>query len=164
VDRDDAISNLKDLSHLKRESAKNIFNFYKLATKSENPMEWRSFQVQQLYGWCLRPFITHQITLKSRTNFQNKLHMFNQSFFFLFWDVSQELYYIERMLSAEAMDYLETVFSTPNYRAFTIRQFRSLHAFKSDWLGLEKLNENPEFQASIECIVSYLVCSVEDMI
>jgi hypothetical protein len=45
VDRDDAISKQKELSHLKRESAKNIFNFYKLATKSENPMEWRSFQV-----------------------------------------------------------------------------------------------------------------------
>jgi hypothetical protein len=100
---DEAIREDKSLMHLKREVAVNLYTFYKLATKSDNPVEWRVFK---------------------------------------------EIYYIERLLATQTMDFLEGTFSTPDYRAFTLRQFRAMYGFKSDSIGIDKLNENPDFQAS----------------
>jgi hypothetical protein len=66
----------------------------------------------------------------------------------------QEYYYIEKMLCAQTMEFLDDTFSSSAFRAFSLRQFRALRAFKSDWLGLDKLNEKPEFQASMCCTLA----------
>jgi hypothetical protein len=100
---DDAIEQDRSLMHLRREVALNLYTFYKLATKSDSPVEWRVFK---------------------------------------------EIYYIERLLATKTMDFLEQTFSTPDYRAFTLRQFRAMYGFKSDFIGMDKLNENPDFQVS----------------
>jgi hypothetical protein len=84
---DEAIREDKSLMHLKREVAVNLYTFYKLATKSDNPVEWRVFK---------------------------------------------EIYYIERLLATQTMDFLEGTFSTPDYRAFTLRQFRAMYRLHWD--------------------------------
>jgi hypothetical protein len=156
VRRNDTIKKEKEMQHLKRENAPNLYQFYKLITKSETPSEYRTFQVQQVLvrvcsyiSFCVFNLHFHWLAR------ENNIFHVDQAL--VCWQLCclnaclfcQDYYYVERLLCQETMDFLDESFSSSDYRAFSIRQFRALRAFKSDWLGLDKLNEKAEFQASM---------------
>jgi hypothetical protein len=58
----------------------------------------------------------------------------------------QECYYAASTIHPSVLKWLGNVFSTPEYKAFTMAQFMALHSFKGAPYGWDKINTVPEFQ------------------
>jgi hypothetical protein len=58
----------------------------------------------------------------------------------------QECYNSASTLHPSVLKWLGTVFSTPEFKAFTMVQFQAMHYFKGAQYGWDKIHLVPEFQ------------------
>jgi hypothetical protein len=68
----------------------------------------------------------------------------------------QDCYNAASTIHPSVLKWLGTVFSTPEYKAFTMAQFQAMHSFKGAPYGWDKIHLVPEFQVEMcSCAVQF---------